>query len=281
MLADAQPGPCSVIPLVAVADVDRDSGLGEAIGLQMSFSGLVAAADRRHYHYAATIPENDIWPRQPHQGRNLGLHRQQQQKRNYRNMARFVRQHIGAKRLFITPAGKRAVAFRTCSATWTKTSHSKQMRTMKYLREQREFIGRKPQNRSRDGLNGLQRQPGQHRQPDRIAAKRGNEHLSICQHRQRLTFANQLTRPSPAPGAWSPAEPTRPNRVAEETELRSSRRSMLENAGGVGKRPDGDVRDSCLGIVVPELDGAICTPACERSGTGRRGIYITGPFPNG
>ena len=97
------------IPLDRLDRLGRyDLVLGFGMGLKITEeqrAQILAAADEGTpiYIYAATNPENDICSLDSLTKAGISAYIGNGNKRNYRNMARYVRQHIDAKRLFVTP----------------------------------------------------------------------------------------------------------------------------------------------------------------------------------
>ena len=98
------------IPLDRLDRLGRyDFVLGFGMGLKITEeqrSLLQKAADRgtRIYIYAATNPENDICNLDSLTKAGVYSYLSNGNKRNYRNMARYIRQHIDRKRFFVIEA---------------------------------------------------------------------------------------------------------------------------------------------------------------------------------
>lgn len=107
---------------------------------------ILAAADEGTpiYIYAATNPENDICSLDSLTKAGISAYIGNGNKRNYRNMARYVRQHIDAKRLFVTPAEEAVESASDVLYHLDEDLSFKPSRTMRNTSGNREFIGRKP-----------------------------------------------------------------------------------------------------------------------------------------
>lgn len=98
---------------VSIEDLDKlknyDFVLGFGMGVKISAeqrAQIQSAADNGTpiYIYAATNPENNICNLDSIQKEGISSYLQSGNKKNYQNLARYIRQHIDKKTLFVTPA---------------------------------------------------------------------------------------------------------------------------------------------------------------------------------
>lgn len=143
------------IPLDRLDRLGRyDLVLGFGMGLKITEeqrAQILAAADEGTpiYIYAATNPENDICSLDSLTKAGISAYIGNGNKRNYRNMARYVRQHIDAKRLFVTPAEE---AVESASDVLYHLDEDLSFKTVadyeKYLREQGIYREKAPKSQS-------------------------------------------------------------------------------------------------------------------------------------
>ena len=184
------------IPLDRLDRLGRyDLVLGFGMGLKITEeqrAQILAAADEGTpiYIYAATNPENDICSLDSLTEAGLSAYIGNGNKRNYRNMARYVRQHIDAKRLFVTPAEE---AVESASDVLYHLDEDLSFKTVadyeKYLREQGIYREKAPKIAIVGGLNDPF--SGNRANIDSLIVSLQNAGMNVypvSSYRQRLTF---------------------------------------------------------------------------------------------
>ena len=188
------------IPLDRLDRLGRyDLVLGFGMGLKITEeqrAQILAAADEGTpiYIYAATNPENDICSLDSLTKAGISAYIGNGNKRNYRNMARYVRQHIDAKRLFVTPAEE---AVESASDVLYHLDEDLSFKTVadyeKYLREQGIYREKAPKIAIVGGLNDPF--SGNRANIDSLIVSLQNAGMNVypvSSYRQRLTFLREI-----------------------------------------------------------------------------------------
>ena len=188
------------IPLDRLDRLGRyDLVLGFGMGLKITEeqrAQILAAADEGTpiYIYAATNPENDICSLDSLTKAGISAYIGNGNKRNYRNMARYVRQHIDAKRLFVTPAEE---AVESASDVLYHLDEDLSFKTVadyeKYLREQGIYREKAPKIAIVGGLNDPF--SGNRANIDSLIVSLQNAGMNVypvSSYRQRLAFLREI-----------------------------------------------------------------------------------------
>ena len=215
--------------------------------------------------YAATNPENDICSLDSLTKAGISAYIGNGNKRNYRNMARYVRQHIDAKRLFVTPAEE---AVESASDVLYHLDEDLSFKTVadyeKYLREQGIYREKAPKIAIVGGLNDPF--SGNRANIDSLIVSLQNAGMNVypvSSYRQRLAFLREIGPDAVIHFAHGRMVMGQADAAVEWLKERNipifSPLSMLETQEEWESDPSGDVR----GIHVPEY---------RRTRTGRRDL---------
>ena len=250
---------------------------------------ILAAADEGTpiYIYAATNPENDICSLDSLTKAGISAYIGNGNKRNYRNMARYVRQHIDAKRLFVTPAEE---AVESASDVLYHLDEDLSFKTVadyeKYLREQGIYREKAPKIAIVGGLNDPF--SGNRANIDSLIVSLQNAGMNVypvSSYRQRLAFLREIGPDAVIHFAHGRMVMGQADAAVEWLKERNipifSPLSMLETQEEWESDPMGMFGGfMSQSIVVPELDGAIYPYVLNDQVTGRRGNSTSSrPFP--
>uniref|UniRef100_UPI003966D275 cobaltochelatase subunit CobN n=1 Tax=Alistipes putredinis TaxID=28117 RepID=UPI003966D275 len=280
------------IPLDRLDRLGRyDLVLGFGMGLKITEeqrAQILAAADEGTpiYIYAATNPENDICSLDSLTEAGLSAYIGNGNKRNYRNMARYVRQHIDAKRLFVTPAEE---AVESASDVLYHLDEDLSFKTVadyeKYLREQGIYREKAPKIAIVGGLNDPF--SGNRANIDSLIVSLQNAGMNVypvSSYRQRLTFLREIGPDAVIHFAHGRMVMGQADAAVEWLKERNipifSPLSMLETQEEWESDPMGMFGGfMSQSIVVPELDGAIYPYVLNDQELDEEGIYLFKAIP--
>lgn len=275
------------IPLDRLDRLGRyDLVLGFGMGLKITEeqrAQILAAADEGTpiYIYAATNPENDICSLDSLTKAGISAYIGNGNKRNYRNMARYVRQHIDAKRLFVTPAEE---AVESASDVLYHLDEDLSFKTVadyeKYLREQGIYREKAPKIAIVGGLNDPF--SGNRANIDSLIVSLQNAGMNVypvSSYRQRLTFLREIGPDAVIHFAHGRMVMGQADAAVEWLKERNipifSPLSMLETQEEWESDPMGMFGGfMSQSIVVPELDGAIYPYVLNDQELDEEGIYL-------
>ena len=280
------------IPLDRLDRLGRyDLVLGFGMGLKITEeqrAQILAAADEGTpiYIYAATNPENDICSLDSLTKAGISAYIGNGNKRNYRNMARYVRQHIDAKRLFVTPAEE---AVESASDVLYHLDEDLSFKTVadyeKYLREQGIYREKAPKIAIVGGLNDPF--SGNRANIDSLIVSLQNAGMNVypvSSYRQRLTFLREIGPDAVIHFAHGRMVMGQADAAVEWLKKRNipifSPLSMLETQEEWESDPMGMFGGfMSQSIVVPELDGAIYPYVLNDQELDEEGIYLFKAIP--
>ena len=280
------------IPLDRLDRLGRyDLVLGFGMGLKITEeqrAQILAAADEGTpiYIYAATNPENDICSLDSLTKAGISAYIGNGNKRNYRNMARYVRQHIDAKRLFVTPAEE---AVESASDVLYHLDEDLSFKTVadyeKYLREQGIYREKAPKIAIVGGLNDPF--SGNRANIDSLIVSLQNAGMNVypvSSYRQRLTFLREIGPDAVIHFAHGRMVMGQADAAVEWLKERNipifSPLSMLETQEEWESDPMGMFGGfMSQSIVVPELDGAIYPYVLNDQELDEEGIYLFKAIP--
>lgn len=280
------------IPLDRLDRLGRyDLVLGFGMGLKITEeqrAQILAAADEGTpiYIYAATNPENDICSLDSLTKAGISAYIGNGNKRNYRNMARYVRQHIDAKRLFVTPAEE---VVESASDVLYHLDEDLSFKTVadyeKYLREQGIYREKAPKIAIVGGLNDPF--SGNRANIDSLIVSLQNAGMNVypvSSYRQRLTFLREIGPDAVIHFAHGRMVMGQADAAVEWLKERNipifSPLSMLETQEEWESDPMGMFGGfMSQSIVVPELDGAIYPYVLNDQELDEEGIYLFKAIP--
>ena len=280
------------IPLDRLDRLGRyDLVLGFGMGLKITEeqrAQILAAADEGTpiYIYAATNPENDICSLDSLTKAGISAYIGNGNKRNYRNMARYVRQHIDAKRLFVTPAEE---AVESASDVLYHLDEDLSFKTVadyeKYLREQGIYREKAPKIAIVGGLNDPF--SGNRANIDSLIVSLQNAGMNVypvSSYRQRLAFLREIGPDAVIHFAHGRMVMGQADAAVEWLKERNipifSPLSMLETQEEWESDPMGMFGGfMSQSIVVPELDGAIYPYVLNDQELDEEGIYLFKAIP--